>query len=303
MLRNLIDEVMRRRLWPILLGAVVVAVGAPLFFLKSGSDVSPASTAAPAPAKPGELPARAQRLLTTSDAPAAAGRKHAGSARDPFQPPSSHRPSKDGGADESSSTAKAASAAANPNKPVPVVITNANATSAATPAPRATPTPSTSTPIQDAPARRAGRRAAAVDVRYGERLPGGVYRSIPRRQTFVAGGRVIAVFVKYSPKRNKAVFAIGPRTLVTGGIACRRKEGLCRYVDVPAGRHVRLTTLTAAGKLVSRRLDVMRIDRARRSGGTAAAAHTAPADGACLLGKLLASTASDSPLAADACKG
>jgi len=304
MLGNLIDEVMRRRLWPILLGAVVVAVGAPLFFLKSPSDVPPASTAAPPPAKAGELPARAQRLLATSDAPAAAARKPAGSARDPFQPPASHRPSHDGVAGKSSSASKPASTAAAANKPVPVVITNANGIAPATPAATATPTPmpSSAAPIEGAPAQPAIVRTAAVDVRYGERLPGRVYRSIPRHQTFVAGGRVIAVFVKYSPNRNKAVFAIGPRTLVTGGIACRRKQGVCRYVDIAAGKHVRLTTLTASGKLVSRRLDVMRIDRARRFGGSAAAARSAPADGACLLGKLLSLTADDSPLAADACK-
>ena len=304
MLRNLIDEVMRRRLWPILLGAVVVAVAAPLLFLNSGSGVPPVSTAAPAPAKPGELPARAQRLLAANEAPQSAARKPASSsASDPFQAPASHRPKavdEDAGAPKPKATTPTGAE----EKPVPVVVTNADGSSPSGPATPVTVTtaPSAPAPVQGAPVRSAAKRAAAVDVRYGESLPGGVYRSIPRRQTFVAGGRVIAVFVKYSPKRDKAVFAIAPRTLVTGGIECRRKEGVCRYVDIPAGRHVRLTTLSASGRLVSRRLDVMRIDRSRRFGGSAAAARSAPADGACLLGKLLALSAGDSPLAADACK-
>lgn len=299
MLRNLIDEVMRRRLWPILVGAVVVAVPAPLLFLKTG-PAAPASTAAPAPAKRAELPARAQRLLAATDAQRSAAPAPGSRASDPFQAPASHRPKADGNG-AAKPKDKAATPAAPEGKPVPVVVTNSDASRP--PAPVAvTRRPATSAPVHDGPAKRVARRTVAVDVRYGERLPGGVYRSIPRRHTFVAGGRVIAVFVKYSPRRSKAVFAIGPRTLVTGGIRCRRKDGVCRYVDVPAGRHVRLTTLSAAGRLVSRRLDVVRIDRSRRFGGSAAAERTAPADGACLLGRLLALTAGDPPLAADVCR-
>ena len=298
MIRNLIDEIVRRRLWPILLVAVVVAVGAPLLFLKSGSDVPPVSTAAPAPAKPGELPARAQRLLAANDAPRGAARTPGSSARDPFQAPASHRPKAEGAA-TGEGAIKPTTPVGREAKPVPVVVTNSDGSKPSTPAaPVTVTTPSSPAPAEDAPARTVAKRVTGVDVRYGKGLPGGVYRSVPRHQPFVAGGRVIAVFVKYSPRRNKAVFAIAPRTLVTGGIECRRKEGVCRYVDIPAGKHVRLTTLSASGNVVSRRLDVMRIDRSR-SGGSA---RTAPADGSCLLGKLLALTAKDSPLAANACK-
>ena len=303
MLRSLLDEVMRRRLWPILLGAVVVAVGAPLFFLKPGADAPPASTAAPAPAKPGDLPARAQRLLTSTDVPYRAPRKPTSPATDPFEAPASHRAAADD--DEAAGGSKPTTTAGPEEavtKPVPVVVTNSAGAAPQAPTTTTTTPPSTSAPIENVPESSGVTRAPAVDVRYSERLPGGFYRSIPRNQTFLAGGRVIAVFVKYSPRRNKAVFAIGPRTLVTGDVDCRRKQGLCRYVDIPAGRHVRLTTVTASGKLVSRRLDVVRIDPSRRFGGSAAAARTAPADGSCLLGRLLALGRDDSPLAADACK-
>ena len=297
MIRNLIDEIVRRRLWPILLAAVVVAVGAPLLFLKSGSAVPPVSTSAPAPAKPGELPARAQRLLTANEAPQGAARTPGSSARDPFQAPRSHRP-KAAGEATGEGAIKPTTPVGREAQPVPVVVTNSDGSKPRT-SPAAPVTVTTPAPAQDAPVRTVAKRVTAIDVRYGESHPGGVYRSIPRHQTFVAGGRVIAVFVKYSPKRDKAVFAIAPRTLVTGGIECRRKEGVCRYVDIPAGRHVRLTTLSASGNVVSRRLDVMRIDRSRSPGGSV---RSTPADGSCLLGKLLALTAKDSPLAANACK-
>ena len=294
MLRTLLDEVVRRRLWPVLLVAVVVAVAAPLLFLKSAPPGG-APAAAPATAPAGELPARAQRLLTTSEAPAARTRKRAATATDPFQAPSSHRRAAAGRSAGKGDAKPKAATAGGANEPVPVVITNAEGTKppAGSPAPVAPAQPTVTAP------RPVAKRSAAVDVRFGLRLPGRVHRRIPRRQTFVAGGRVIAIFVKYSPNRDKAVFAIAPSTHVSGDVECRRKPNLCRYVDVRVGEHVRLTTLTAGRKLVSRRLDVMRIDRSPPAGGSA---RTAPADGACLLGKLLALGAKDPPLAADACK-
>lgn len=301
MLRTLIDEVMRRRLWPVLLGAVVVAVGAPLLFLKPGPSES-VSAAAPSTAPAGELPARAQRLLTAGELPGSTARKPGAKAADPFQAPSSHRRKAAAAAKGKSPASPAAATAAAVRGPVPVVVTNADGTKPASTNPTAVAPVQPATPAP-AKATTVAKRPAAVDVRFGRRLPGRVHRRIPRRQTFVAGGRVIAIFVKYSPSRDKAVFAIAPRTLVTGDVECRRKQDLCRYVDIPAGKHVRLTTLTAAGNLVSRRLDVMRIDRTPGTGAAVPTARSAPADGACLLSRLLALGAKDSPLAADACKG
>ena len=302
MLRSLIQEIVRRRLWPVALVAVAVAAAAPLMFLKPASrDAAPVSAAAPAAAPAGKLPARAQRLIAAGDGPAAAARKPAGDAADPFQAPASHRATQ---ADEKKNSPEekkaAASAAVDPSKPVPVVITNADGTKPQEPS----ATPSTEGPLAGTtpvPATTAVKRAMAVDVRFGRQLPGSFHRAIPRGQTFVAGGRVIAIFVKYSPKRDKAVFAIAPSTLVTGDIECRRKQGLCRYVDIPAGSHARLTTTARDGSIVSRRLDVMRIAARPANLATAAAASEAAATGSCLLAKLLRRTVDDGPLSADGC--
>ena len=302
MLASLLSEVRRRHLWPIPLVALLVAIGAPLLFLKSAPPDAPhASTAAPAPAAAGALPTRAERLLATSDGAMTRARR-SGKAGDPFRAPSSHR--------ATSSAASSTKAAAAPQKPtpggtaaaqpavtapVPVVVTNADGTKPAT-----TTQPSVSTAPKST-ATSASARRRAIDVRFGKRMPAPLYRRIPRLQTFAAGGRVIAIFVKYSPARDKAVFAIAPRTLVTGDIRCRRKEGLCRYVDIPAGKGVRLTTLATDGSLVTRRLDVLRI-RGASQAGPVAAARQAPADGACLLGRMLKLTAGDMPLPTDACQ-
>jgi len=294
MLRNLLDEVIRRRLWPILVVAVLIAVAAPVLFLKPApSDAPPASAAAPAAAPAGELPARAQRLLTGSDAETAASWRTSSRKSDPFQAPSSHTDTKAAatvaGSKSKQTTATAPGAAPGGTQP------SAASGSAPVPTtPQAVPPPiggdAVSTP------------ARAVDVRFGERMPGRLHRGIPRFQTFVADGRIIAMFLKYSPKRDKAVFAIAPGTLIDGTIECRRKEGLCRYVDIPAGKGVRLITRGSGSTIVIRRLDVVRIVRPAQSDATATAS-SASAAGTCLLGKLLALGVRDLPPASDACAG
>lgn len=302
MLASLLSEIRRRHLWPIPVLALLVAVGAPLLFLKPAPPDAPhASTAAPAPAATGALPTRAERLLATSDG-AMTRTRRSGKAGDPFRAPSSHRATSSAASSTKTPAAThnpppAGTAAAQPAgmAPVPVVVTNADGTKPAT---------TTQSSVGAAPksaAASASPRRRAVDVRFGKRMPAPLHRRIPRLRTFVAGGRVIAIFVKYSPARHKAVFAIAPRTLVTGDIECRRKEGLCRYVDIPVGKGVRLTTLATDRSLITRRLDVLRIHGASQT-ASVAAARRAPADGACLLGRVLKLTAGDMPLPADACQ-
>lgn len=297
MLRNLFDEIVRRRLWPILAIAVLVAVAAPVLFLKpAADDAPPASMAAPAAAPAGELPARAQRLISGRDAATAASRRTASRRSDPFQAPSSHTAATS--ATAGSSEAKRTSAAGSEDSSAASSgATQPSPASGSGSAPAPTVPAGEPRPIGDDGGSSLARR---VDVRFGERMPARLHRGIPRGQTFLAGGRVVAIFLKYSPTRDKAVFAIAPGTLIDGTIECRRKEGLCRYVDIPAGKGVRLITRGNGGTIVARRLDVVRIVRPSRSGATTTAS-SAPVNAACLLGKMLALKASDMPPAGDAC--
>jgi hypothetical protein len=261
MLRDIVEQVARRRLWPIPLVAIVVVVAAPLLFLKSApQDAAPAAAVAPAPSQ-ADLPARAQRLLTTSDA-GVSGRRLSGSARDPFQGPSSPRGAAAAtGADatKSSSRKKAASkSSSKQSEPVPVVIQNADGSKNAPAAtsggdgggtPTARSSESSSKPW----------RVPTVDVRFGAHKDSPIHRRIPRRKTFELHGKVVVVFVKYSHARHKAVFAIAATTGVHGDIRCRRRDGICRYVDIPVGRYVRFTFVNSDGSRLSRRLDVVRV--------------------------------------------
>lgn len=307
MLRNLLQEIVRRRLWPIPALALIAIVVAPVLFLKSAPAGAPAAaTAAPAPATAGKLPARAQRLLEASTGSRSGGAT--GDAQDPFQPPAAQRAAAaaatkattgDGsGASAGTKTGSSSgSGAGTPttSAPIPVVIQNPDGSAVTT-----TTTPS---PTGSGSGARAGTAAAAsVDVRFGPSAGTRLHRAIPRLKTFYIHGKLAAVFVKYSPSRNKAVFAVSPDVLVTGPVKCRRKEGVCRYIDIPAGSFARLSALTKDRILVSRRLDVERINRGPSAASTTAVAAGDRSVNACLLGKLQALRPGGTPIDRDACE-
>ena len=258
MLRSLVDEVVRRRLWPILALAIVVAVAAPLLFMKSAPSGAPDASAAPPAAAPGKLPTTGAELVTTSDKAVTPRHSTKGATRrDPFAPPAS--------AVSAAAAAKAGPAAVTPaakspakatktatTKPIPVVITDGSGSSTTVSNNKKTRSKTTTAAV--------AANVDTVDVRFGEKANTKVRRGIKELKTLKVDGKVAAVFVKWSPNRKKAVFAIPASTIVSGDVECRRKEGVCRYVDIPIGKYARLTWLTADGSsYVTRRLDVVHV--------------------------------------------
>lgn len=322
MLRGLVDEVVRRRLWPIPLVALLIAVAAPLLFMKSGPANAPA--AAPAPAEAGELPTKADVLLRTTDKPAKTKRSTR-KAQDPFAPPSGSVSSSDTAAASgaSGSTGRTGSAAS-----VPVVIKNSDGTtSTATISPstgtsssskattskakttakaKSTKSTTKSTPKVTIPKTSSSSAAAVsrvtyVDVQFGERMGTMTRFRVPRLQTFRAGGKVAAMFVGYSAVRNAAVFAVAPSTKVRG-VTCREVKDVCRYIDLPTGAHARLTLRGEDGEKVSRRLDVKSIRHLPKVAGSRASKRvTTMAKAKCLFKSLLALPATAPSISTDAC--
>jgi hypothetical protein len=312
MLRNLIDEVRSRRVLAFAALGVLVALALPLLFIKGAPTGAPAAdTAAPAAAKEAKLPPRAARLLAATDATNVNG--HAsGSTADPFNPPASYRAAvaaaaaKAGGGSSSGgkgsstgsgNTNNATAGAGTPSKPIPVVIKNADGSSTTThstgtpsssSAPRSSSTPSTHT--------------VAVDVRFGKQKDSAIRRAIPRNQGFYIHGKLVALFLKYSPSRHKAIFAVAPSLHISGPVKCRVQNNVCRYLDMPAGSHAWLTTIIDNKLVVTRRLDVVHTARRGSSSDTKATAASDSADGACLLRKLRAMAPGDALLDRDACE-
>lgn len=267
MLRSLADEVVRRRLWPVLLAAVLVAIAAPLLFMKSTPPGAPSASEVPAAATPGKLPTPAAKLVTTSDKAVVA--RHAKSKRhDPFAPPSdavsAAKAAATTGTGATTTAAKPAAkaksstkkATTKKQKAVPVVITNSDGSTVKASNPATTPNATNSS---SAITGATSRSKDYVDVRFGAQSGSKIHSRVPRLRTFAVDHAIVAVFMKWSPKRGKAVFAIDPKTIVTGPNDCRRVAGVCRYVDIPVGSYARLTWLGSDGSFVSRRLDVVKI--------------------------------------------
>lgn len=293
MLRNLIDEVRNRRLLAFAALGVLVALALPLLFLKSAPEGAPAANAAaPAAAEEAKLPPRAARLLATSD-PGAPGGQAKGSAEDPFAPPASYRQTADatatGGA--SSKTPATTSGGASTITSGPSVVPGT---------PSAPSTPATTTPRRKTPTINAAN--AAVAIRFGPKADTKIRRSIPRQKALYIHGKLVAMFVKYSPSRKAAVFALAPGLHITGDIKCRVVNGSCRYLDIPAGAHAWITTITPNRTVVKRRLDVVHIKRRTPSSSTRARSASARIEASCLARKLLAMERGDALLTRDACQ-
>jgi len=260
MLRNLVDEMVRRRLWPVAALAVAV-VAAPLLFLKSAPPEAVSDAAvAPATAQ-ADLPARAQRLLTTTDAGSTSRKRLSRSKRDPFQAPASRgakaasarvkasarkASAKKASSSESDGTSSGGSASTSGTSAARGGSSSSSATSTSR-STRTSTSPSTDPPAID----------PTVDVRFGAHKDSPIQRRIPRLKRWTVDGDVLLIFVKYSPSRHKAVFMVPSTTIVRGDVDCRHTDGVC-YVDIPAGKYARLTFTTSDGLRVSRRLDVVR---------------------------------------------
>ncbi len=315
MLRSLVNEVVSRRMWPIPLVAVLIAIAAPLIFMKSGGE-TPASLAPPPIATPGELPESAAVLTSNKDKDAASGKRNTSKGRDPFEP--GVKPKKPATEAAAAAAAPAPAAAGTSGNPVPVVIQNSDGSSSTMSVPsgrktatapkgstpkKSSTTKSTSTrkPKKTAPATSTSTQTSTyVDVRFGERKDTYLRYRVPRLQTFRAGGRIAAMFVGYSSKRNVAVFAVAPSTKVKGDVKCRMVKGVCRYVDLPAGSYARLVLKDLDGKLISRRLDVVSI-RTLAGKEDAAPRENSLDTATCLLKGLLKLTPSVPSITSDAC--
>jgi hypothetical protein len=254
MLRDLLDEIVRRRLWPIPVVALAVAVAAPLLFLKpTPQETAPAAAAAPASSQTG-LPARARRLLATSDATATSGPRLARSARDPFKAPARKHAKKKSGASAKDSSSRTAGTTSPSGS-------GGTGTDGSTPLASGTTSGGGAATTRSITSPSAPSAEPMIDVRFGAHKDSQIWRRIPRLKVFEVDGEDAMVFVKYSPSRDKAIFAVADSTTVHGDIECRNGDGVC-YLDIPAGKFVRLTFVTSDGLRVSRRLDVVRINHA-----------------------------------------
>jgi hypothetical protein len=308
MLRSLVDEVVRRRLWPIPVIAILIMIAAPVLFMNFASEALPDPPGPPA--APGKLSPGDRKLLSGDDRTFAPHEKLKGKGQDPFAQSSRAAKAAD---DTATAPAVAAASPASSGTTSTVVVQNPDGSSSTMPAtkqkatvekkvPAKKTTPKVVVPEPTTSSAAARATVTYVDARFGQRMGTMLRYRIPRLQTFRAGGNVAAMFVRYSTTRDVAVFAIAPSTKVDGDVSCRKVKNVCRYVDIPAGSYARLRLLGRDGSVISRRLDVVSIRHLPLAGNEDAMPRaTTGATASCLLKGLLRLPASLPSISFDAC--
>ena len=313
MLRNLIDEVRNRRVLAFAALGVLVALALPLLFLKSAPEGAPAAnTAAPAAAEEAKLPAAcrppARHDRRGRRGRSGQGRRHTIRSARP-RPTAPRRLRRRQGA--RAGAGEDPGHRARPRRGRAAGRTRRRRQQAGRSGRRqepGRPTPSTNE-RRDGTTRRKPARSLNARQRVGRhplRPEGATRRSGARsraRRRFYIHGKLVAVFVKYSPSRKAAVFAVAPGLHISGPAKCRVENGACRYVDIPAGSHAWLTMVTRQPHdrepPPGRRPHQAAHARASSTRATAASARS---EAACLLGKLVAMKRGDALLDRDACK-
>lgn len=235
-IRQIGRDLVEKRLWPIAVLLLAVAVGAPMLIGRSAPDATaPLPVAATAPAAP----------AATTGEDGARPKARGGKINDPFyDPPPPPAPA-------AASTAPAPAAAGDAASAGRASPAGPTAPSAAPKAPAATATPkaTTAAPRPSEPARTSVYYRAVV--RWGSSLDAPVH-AISRLTPL--GGRDAPAVLYLGPTRAHrlwAVFVLGPNTTSRGDGICKAGTG-CRMIGLKAGDRQRVSVHGSDGRVVRR---------------------------------------------------
>lgn len=247
-MRQIGRDLVEKRLWPIAVLLLAVAVGAPMLIGRSAPDATaPVPVAATAPAVPAAAPS-----ATTGEAgvrPKARG----GKINDPFYDPPAPAapaaasiavapaPAAGGGATSAGGGATSAGQPSPAGQTAPAPAPKSPAT--------ATPNGTTAAPKPSEPARTSVYYRAVV--RWGSSLDAPVH-AISRLTPL--GGRDAPAAVYLGPTRADrlwAVFVLGPNTTSRGDGICKAGTG-CRMIGLKAGDRQRVSVHGSDGRVVRR---------------------------------------------------
>ncbi len=219
--RNVLRDLVAKRLWPVAILLVVAAVAVPVVIAGGGHSAVPE---APAPA-PSAGPA-ADAAITVS-APAVLGRSRPGPVRDPFFDPPAQKSgdvrSPSTSTSKSTSTSSATPAAASPG----------GKSATTTPKTRPAESPPRSSGA-GAPAPSGGLSVHRARVRWGAD-DGAAVRGLSRLQPLGGTSNPALLYLGTTDDHTQAVFVLGPGAL-TDAAKGRCAEQTCRIVSLKAGQ-------------------------------------------------------------------
>jgi hypothetical protein len=253
-LRNLLSDLVEKRLWPVALLLVGALVAVPL--LLGGGGSSDADTVASVPTVQPTAPATQIRVSEDSNLStlAPSGAKH-----NPFLQP------------KTKTTTPEPSAAAEPTTPSATPTTGG--TSGGTSTPSSTPTaPSTPSTTTTTPDTSTGTKkdegdttAISVDLRFGE--PGNskqtTYSDIARLSAVPSVDRPIVIFLGVKKDKKTATFLISSDATATGDGVCKPAVTNCQTIEMQAGDTTFLD-IDYGNRVRQFRLDVKRVGEVQK---------------------------------------
>ena len=228
-LRNLLADLVEKRLWPVAAALVMALVAVPVLLGGGGSASTPAPVAGLATpgGAPGASVGRAQVALETD----AAGADHAGKSRDPFVQHKVAKTATTGalvGADLSSKAATG---------DVPQVSTTlpsaGTGTGGASPGTGSTGTGDTKTPAKPGP--KADPSLYRVDLSFGPTGKQKSYSDLERLAPLPDADNPFLVFLGVLDDGKTAVFLVSSDATANGDGVCKPDPTSCETIEMKAG--------------------------------------------------------------------
>jgi hypothetical protein len=246
-LRNLVSDLVEKRLWPVALLLVGALVAVPFVLGGGGSEADTAATATP----PATATATATTIRVSEDTNVATiaptGAKH-----NPFKQPKAEKAAT---ADESATTTPSTSEATPTSGDT---SSTGGTTTPSTSTPSTTTTPpsdSTTTPKTDE-----NTKAIRVDLSFGE--PGSSkqkdHTDIARLSALPSADKPIVIFLGVKKDKKTATFLISSDATATGDGTCKPSATNCQTIEMQEGDSTFLDIDLGAG-VRQFRLDVDRI--------------------------------------------
>jgi hypothetical protein len=229
-LRNVVTDLVEKRLWPVALGLLLALAAVPVL-LGGAAESEPAATAA-LPATPGPAPtARAQIAV---DVPVPANREREGELRNPFKHPEVKAPSEPSTPPSSVAAAPAengdeggADAPASP--PAGGGTPSGGGSSPAESSPASPPAPSADAPKADP------LDAYRISVRFGRTGKVKTRRNLARLTPLPTVDNPFFVFLGVLEGGKRAVFLVSADAKPTGDGICKPSPTACETIELRVG--------------------------------------------------------------------
>lgn len=235
-LRNLLDDLWEKRLWPIALALVVALVAVPLLLAKGDGDTA-ASVPLPAASKLGPLASSTPAVDIVQ--PDSASRLLPLSKHNPFA--QQHLPQ----------VAKPADAATKGTD------TSAPAGGAGGAGGSAGPGTGGASVGPVAPAQTFD--VASLDIRFGRADSKQERRNLPRLAPLPSAGNAVVIYLGLLKDGHTAVFLISSDAHAEGDGSCHPKKANCETVHMKAGDSEFFDVTTASGAIVQYELDLLHV--------------------------------------------